>query len=171
MKSICMAVLMAMAFCAAVGCWPFPAFGADRLAVVTTTTDLKFIAESVGGEHAKVVEAGGPGQLAEPGVGRLERQRDEGVETAGVVLELAEADHVVRELRRLFDVAVQHRRVRDHPDAVRGPMHVEPRLAADLALADDAAHSVAEHLGAAAGQRTQAGVFEFGQNRFDRLAG
>jgi len=55
MKSMRMAVLTAMAFSAAVGFGPAPASGADRLSVVTTTTDLKFIAESVGGDHVKVV--------------------------------------------------------------------------------------------------------------------
>jgi len=54
MKSMYMAVLAAAAFCAAVGYGPSPALAADRLNVVTTTTDLKFIAEAVGGDHVKV---------------------------------------------------------------------------------------------------------------------
>ena len=59
MKSIYMAILAATAFCAAVGYGPFPASGADRLNVVTTTTDLKFVAEAVGGDHVKVTSIAG----------------------------------------------------------------------------------------------------------------
>ena len=54
MKSMSMAVLMATAVWAAVGYGSLPAVAADPLNVVTTTTDLKFVAESVGGSHVKV---------------------------------------------------------------------------------------------------------------------
>ncbi len=96
------------------------------------------------GQHLEVVKAGRAGQLAEAGVGRLERERDEGIETAGVVLELAQPDHVVRELARRLDVPVEHRRVRLEAGLVRRAHHVQPLLPADLALADKVAHAAAE---------------------------
>ena len=54
MKCMTMVVLLTLAAGGAVGLVPAWAHGADRLAVVTTTTDLKFIAESVGGDRVKV---------------------------------------------------------------------------------------------------------------------
>jgi len=54
MKPMYMTVLMALAVSAAAGSRPAPASAAGPLNVVTTTTDLEFIAESVGGDHVKV---------------------------------------------------------------------------------------------------------------------
>jgi ABC-type Zn uptake system ZnuABC Zn-binding protein ZnuA len=54
-----MVVLLTLAAGGAVDLAPAWAYGADRLAVVTTTTDLKFIAESVGGDHVRVTSIAG----------------------------------------------------------------------------------------------------------------
>src|SRR5674476_777517 len=108
--------------------------------------------QAADGEHPEIVETRWPGELAEPGVSGLERERDEGVEAAAVVLQLAQPEHVVGELGRRLDVAVEHRRVRLEADRVRGAHDVEPLPAADLALADEVAHAPAKHLGATAGQ-------------------
>ncbi len=54
MKSMSMAVLTAMVVFAAVGYLLSPAVAADPLNIVTTTPNLKFIAEAVGGNRVKV---------------------------------------------------------------------------------------------------------------------
>src|SRR5664280_2578299 len=122
------------------------------------------------GQHLEVVEAGGARQLAEAGIGRLERERDEGVEAAGVVLELAQPDHVVRELAGLLNVPVEHRGVRLEAGLVSRTQNVQPLLPADLALADEVAHAAAEDLGAATGQRAEARLLELGEHLRHRLA-
>ncbi len=44
------------------------------------------------GERLEIIEAGGGRQAREFGVGRVERERDEGEETTGQVLLLTKAD-------------------------------------------------------------------------------
>ena len=51
-----------------------------------------------------------------------------------------------------FDVAVQHRAVGMQPQLMRRARHVEPLVAGDFVIANDAADALVENLGAAAGQ-------------------
>ena len=58
------------------------------------------------GEHQQVVVARGPGQVRQLCVGRLKGERDEGVETAGLILQLPQAQQMVCHLRRPLHMAV-----------------------------------------------------------------
>ena len=93
----------------------------------------------------------GAGEVREVGVARQERQRDERLEAAGVVLEVAQLGHVVHLLLGRLEVPEQQRRVGAQPLAVRLAVDGEPRLRRHLAVGDDLADARAEHLGAAAG--------------------
>ncbi len=66
----------------------------------------------------------------EPGVGRVERERDEALEAAGLVLQLAQADEVVDALLGGLDVAVEHRAVGLEAEAVDRAGDLEPAFAA-----------------------------------------
>ena len=57
-----------------------------------------------------------------------------------------------------LDVAVQHRRIRANAQPVRNAVHLDPVFGVELLLGDGRAHALAEHLGAAAGQRVEPGI-------------
>ena len=88
----------------------------------------------------------------------VERQRDEGLEAAGLVLELAEPDQVVDPVHRAVDMAVEHGGVRVQAQPVGRAVDVEPALGRRLGPADLLADLGMEDLGTAAGQAAQAGV-------------
>ncbi len=94
----------------------------------------------------------------QPGVLRVERQRDERLEAAGLVLQLAQPQQVVDAVVRLFDVAVEHRAVALEPELVGRAMDVEPVPRVGLVLADLVADLGVENLGPAAGQAAQARI-------------
>ena len=88
----------------------------------------------------------------------MEAQRDEDLEAAGLVLQLAQPQHVVDAVPRLLDVAVEHRRRRAQALLVREPVDARPVLPVRLVVDDLLADVPVEDLGAAAGQRLQPGV-------------
>ena len=88
----------------------------------------------------------------------MERQRNEGHEAVGLVLQRAQAYQVIDAVLVVLDVAVEHGAVGVQAQLVRGARGLEPLVAVDLVIADDAAHALVEDLGAAAGQRIHAGV-------------
>ena len=88
----------------------------------------------------------------------MERQRDEGLEPAGLVLELAEPDQVVDPMLGAVDVAVEHGGVGVQAEPVGRAVDVEPALGRGLGAADLLADFGMEDLGAAAGQAAEAGV-------------
>ena len=76
----------------------------------------------------------------------------------GLVLQLADAPHVLDALLERLDVAVHHRRRRRHAEPVRVAHHVEPLVRVRLLRRDDVADAVDEDLAAAAGERVEPGV-------------
>ena len=127
--------------------------------------------QAADGHRLEVHHAGGLGDLVHPRVVGVEGQRDEGLEAAGLVLELAEPDQVVDPVLGLVDVAVEHRRVRVQAELVGRPVDVEPDLGRRLGAADLLADLGVEDLGAAAGQAAQAGVDQLLQDLADREPG
>ncbi len=108
------------------------------------------------GERSQVLD---PGRLAaaQLGVLRLVAPRDEGGEPAGLVLELAQPEHVLQALRQRLHRAVHHRRRRAQSRAVGMTHHVEPFVSGRLAVAvQQPAHAIDEDLGAAAGNAVEA---------------
>ena len=109
--------------------------------------------------------------VRQPGVVGMERQRDERLEAAGLVLQLAQPDQVVDAVPRLLDVAVEHGRVGAQAELVGLAVDADPVVGVGLVLADLVAHLGMEDLRAAAGQAAQAGVLELGQQVARRPAG
>jgi len=66
-----------------------------------------------------------------------------------------------------FDMAVEHGAVGLQAELVRGARDFEPLIAVDLVVTNDAAHALMEDLGAAAGQRIDAGIHQFFERRTD----
>ena len=106
------------------------------------------------------------GMWCERRVVRVERQRDVGHEAVRLVLQLAQPHQVIDAVFVVLDVAVEHRAVRAQPQLVRDARGLDPLVAVDLVVADDAADALVEDLRAAAGQRIHAGVAQ----AFQRLA-
>ena len=96
----------------------------------------------------------------------MERERDERLEPAGLVLQRARAQHVIDALLHRLDVPVQHRHVGAHAEPVGEAMDVEVAVRAALVVADLLSHAFGENLGAAARQRVEAGALQFAQHLF-----
>ena len=88
----------------------------------------------------------------------VKRQRDEGLESAGLVLERPQLQQVVDAVLFVLDVAVEHGAVRLEAQVVRRARHLDPLVGRDLVVADNAPHPFAEDLGAASGERVHAGL-------------
>ena len=82
----------------------------------------------------------------------MEGQRDERLEAARLVLKLAQPQEMVGAMKRIFDVAVEHRGVASQAELVGGAVDGEPLLRVGFVLADLVANLRMEDLGAAAGQ-------------------
>ena len=104
------------------------------------------------GVHAQRVRRRRRRQFAHLVVVGVERQRDERLEAARLVLQRAHAQHVIDALLVGLDVAVEHRDVRAHPEPVRRAVDGEPPVGVALVGADLPPHARREHLGAAARQ-------------------
>ncbi len=94
----------------------------------------------------------------------MERERDEREEPTGAVLLLAEAEQVLDPLLVGLDMAVEERAVGRDPEPMRRVVDVEPDVRVLLARRDEAADAVGEHLGAAAGERSEPGRLELAQH-------
>src|SRR5689334_17220993 len=110
--------------------------------------------------HQQVVEARRrPGHLrGKRGVVGLVRPRDERAEAVHLVLQLADAAHVLDPLLERLDVAPHHRGRGAHAEPVGGAHDLQPLVGGRLLRRDDLAHAVDQDLGAAAGERVEAGV-------------
>ena len=95
---------------------------------------------------------------AERRVLALEGPGDERREAAGVFLDLAHDFQMVHALLDRLAAAEHHGGGGAHAQRVRRPMHVDPLLRAALQPADAMAHCVVQNLGAAAGNRIEAGI-------------
>ncbi len=96
--------------------------------------------------------------MAQPRVVGMERQRDERLKAAGLVLQLAQPHQVVDAVVIVLDVAVEHRAVRAQAQFMRGAMDVEPLAASALCSQMRLAHFRMKDLRAAAGHAAQAGA-------------
>ena len=121
-----------------------------------------------GGDHAQVV---GRRRLArhQLRVADLVGEGDEGQEAAGLVLLLAQAQHVLDPLRVGLDVAVEHRGVGLDAEAVRDPVDLAPAVGVGLAgEAERLLEAGGEDLGAAARHGVEPGRLQARQ-RLARL--
>ena len=88
------------------------------------------------GVDAQRVGGGRRRQLAHLVVVGVERQRDERLEAAGLVLQRPRPQHVIDALLERLDVPVEHRDVRAHPQPVRGAVDGEPAIGVGLVVAE-----------------------------------
>ena len=118
-----------------------------------------------------VGETGGRGDVLERRVAGVERQRNEGHEPAGFVLQRAQARQVVHAVAVVLEVAVEHGAIGTQAQLVRRAGGFQPLVAVDLVVANDAPHPLVENLRAASGQRIHPGVAQPHQRFADRDLG
>ena len=109
--------------------------------------------------------------VRQAGVVRVKRQRDERLEPARLVLQLAQPDEVIDAMLGPFDVAVEHRRIGAQSEFVRLAVDAEPRIGVGLVLANLVADIGVKDLRPAAGQAAEARVLELGEQIPRRPAG
>ena len=95
-------------------------------------------------------------------------ERDEGVETARFVLQPPEAVEVVDTVVERFDMPVEYRSVGRDAEQVCGTVHGQPLVGRSFFGTDAGADRFGENLGAAAGDRFHAGLFEPAKPLFER---
>jgi hypothetical protein len=110
------------------------------------------------------------GQPAHLIVVGVERERDERLESAGLVLQRARAQHVIDALFRRLDVPVEHRHIRTHAEPVRETVNVQVAIGSALVVTDLLADALGEDLGAATRQRIETGRHELAQDLLVGLA-
>ena len=113
--------------------------------------------------HRDLTQVFGRRRLRDVGESRvlgMERQRNERHESAGLVLRLAQKQHVIETLLNRLDVAIQHRGVALQPEPVGGPGDLDPRGMIDLPFEEYLVGVVRQDLRAAAGQGAQPRLLE-----------
>src|SRR5439155_12554861 len=94
----------------------------------------------------------------------MEGQRDECLEAAGFVLQLAKPNQVINAVPGLLDVAIKHGGVRAQTELVSFAMDANPGAGVGFVLANLVADFRMEDFSAAARQAPQACLFEFSEN-------
>ena len=117
---------------------------------------------------AQIVGRRGARDLLEIGVVGVKRQRDESLESAGLVLQRAQTQQMIRLLLRGLDVAVEHRAVGLQAGAVRRARDLEPARRADFEWEEELVHSLREDLGAAPRERAEPRFDEVGEDLLER---
>ena len=123
------------------------------------------------GDLADVGEPGGHGQVVERRVFGMKCERNEGLEAAGLVLQGAELEQVIDAVGVVFNVAVEHGRIRFEAQLVRRARGFEPLFAVNLVVADDGADARGEDLRAAAGHGVHTRLAQLEEGFFDAELG
>src|SRR3954447_23201835 len=97
----------------------------------------------------------------------MERQRNKCLEAASLVLHPTQFEQVVHAIFVVFNVPVEHGRVRLQPYLVRQLGRIQPLRAVDLVIADDVANAVGEYLSATARQRIYSSFLQLQQRVAD----
>src|SRR5690606_21802680 len=106
---------------------------------------------------AKVHQTRGLFDLGQAGVLRMEGQRNERLEAASLVLELAQANQMIDPVKGVLEMAVKHCGVAAQAELMSRAVDVDPATGVGLVLADLVAHFGMEDFGTAAGKAPQPG--------------
>jgi len=96
----------------------------------------------------------------------MKSEGDEGDKASRLVLQSSQPDQMIHLIFRGLDVAIQHGAIAFQADLVRDARGLQPLIAVDLVIANDAPDALGKDLGAATGQGIDTGLFQ----TFKRLA-
>src|ERR1035437_1118498 len=97
----------------------------------------------------------------------MKRQRNEGLESAGLILHGAQLQQVVNAVFVVLNVAVEHGGVGLETQLVGQPGRLQPFVAVDLVVANDGSHAGGKDLSAAAGHGVNPSVAQLDQSLLD----
>ena len=86
----------------------------------------------------------------------MKSERNKSLEAAGFVLQRAQAQKMIHAIFVVFDVPVEHGRIRLEPNLVRQLGGFQPLAAVNFVVADHMAHAIGKNLRPAPGQRVYA---------------
>ncbi len=122
-------------------------------------------------DHPQIDEGARLHDVGEFRVLRVKGERDDRLEAAGFLLQGSQSQQVIDPMPRLFDVAVEHGRVRAEAEAVGFAMHVEPDVGVGFVFAELLADFGIEDFRTAAGEAAETGVDHRFEDAADRLFG
>src|SRR6266850_2526751 len=109
--------------------------------------------QAADGEVLDVQETGGSGQVLQRSVVWMEGERNERLESAGFILQGSEFHQVVDPVFVIFNVAIEHGRIRPQTQPVGNARRFQPLGAINLVVAYDAAYAVRKNFCTATRQR------------------
>src|SRR6267378_2942365 len=115
--------------------------------------------ETADSDLLDVEHAGGSRQMLQRSVRRMERQWDESLEAAGLILQSTQLQQVIDSILIVLDVSIEHGGIGFEADLMSQPRRVEPLVAINLVIANDVPHAVGENLGSPARQRIHTRLF------------
>jgi len=65
-------------------------------------------------------------------VRRMKRQRNKRLEAASLILQGAQLEQMIDAVLVVFDVSVEHRRIRFQPNLMRQPRRIQPLIAVNF---------------------------------------
>ncbi len=78
------------------------------------------------GDLLHIQHSGRPRNVSQRRVVGMKRQRNKRLESARLILNLAQPHQVIHAVLVVLDVPVEHRRIRPQPDLVRQPRRIQP---------------------------------------------
>src|SRR5258708_6630431 len=103
------------------------------------------------GNLFQVQHSGGHKQVRQWRVGGMKSQRNKRLESVSFILKSTQTDKMVGPVFFVLNVAVEHRGIRFEADFVRRACGIEPLVAVNLVVADNAAHALIEDFSSATG--------------------
>src|ERR1700751_2213022 len=107
----------------------------------------------------QISESRGGLEMCQSGVGGMKRERYERNESIGLVLHLSQSHQVIGQIFGGLEMAVEHCAIALEPDLMCGSSGLQPFVAIDLVIANNAAYALGENFGAAARKRVDACIF------------
>ncbi len=123
------------------------------------------------GDIADIGEAGRGVKVPQWRVGGMKRQRNEGLKTAGVILESAQFQQVVHAVFVILNMAVEHGGVGAQADLVGHAGGLQPLAAVNLVIADNVAHALGKNLRSTTGHGLHPGFLQLHKRVADAQLG
>src|SRR5437867_12238229 len=100
----------------------------------------------------------------------MERQRDKTIESAGLILQLAQSNQVIHAFFQGLDMTVKHRRIRADTHVMNGPRHFQPSRSGNLVARNQRPRTLGKDFGAAARTASQPRFAQLLDNPFKWLS-
>ena len=124
--------------------------------------------QSCHSDHAKIFPRSRRSNAFEFRIFRMEREADECLESARLILDITKCEEMLKSLFYRFDMPVEHRGIREDAEFVRRFHNGDPLCCRRLVGADLFADRIIEYLRTTAGERVKPCFVKSRQHFFDR---